>query len=342
MNVLLTSVGRRNYLIDYFKEAVEPYGGKVFAVNSHENAPALYVADEFRLAPPIHSEDYIPFLLNFCLEKKIELIVPLLDNDLPVLAQAKRKFSEAGVYVLVADLHLAKLANDKFQTSLFLKQQGFDTVGNYCDLDSFAQAKDSGEIDFPVIIKPRWGMASLSVYLAKNEEELNFYFKKAKEEVLNSFLKFESQQDPGKEILIMNKIEGEEYMLDVINDLDGNYQLTIVNKKLLRKAGETEAVETIRHEALEQIGQKISAHFRHPLVMDIDVIVNKNGIYIIEFNPRFSGGYPFSHAAGIHLPKALLRWLKKETFDSGEFLTPRIGTRSMKGFVMIEANKFTN
>jgi carbamoyl-phosphate synthase large subunit len=101
-------------------------------------------------------------------------------------------------------------------------------------------------------------------------------------------------------------------------------------------------VETIRHEALEQIGQKISAHFRHPLVMDIDVIVNKNGIYIIEFNPRFSGGYPFSHAAGIHLPKALLRWLKKETFDSGEFLTPRIGTRSMKGFVMIEANKFTN
>jgi len=44
MNVLLTSVGRRNYLIDYFKEAVEPYGGKVFAVNSHENAPAALSA----------------------------------------------------------------------------------------------------------------------------------------------------------------------------------------------------------------------------------------------------------------------------------------------------------
>jgi carbamoyl-phosphate synthase large subunit len=342
MNVLLTSVGRRNYLIDYFKEAVEPYGGKVFAVNSHENAPALYVADEFRLAPPINSEDYISFLLNFCLEKKIELIVPLLDNDLPVLAQAKRQFSEVGVYVLVADLNLAKLANDKFLTSLFLKQEGFETVGNYCDFDSFLYAKESGEIDFPVIIKPRWGMASLSVYLAKNEEELNFYFKKAKEEVLNSFLKFESKQDPGKEILIMDKIEGEEYMLDVINDLDGNYQLTVVNKKLLRKAGETEAVETIRHEGLEQLGKKISAYFRHPLVMDIDVIISKTRMYIIEFNPRFSGGYPFSHAAGIHLPKALIRWLKKETFDSSEFLTPRVGTRSMKGYVMIEARKFTD
>lgn len=342
MNVLLTSVGRRNYLIDYFKEAVEPYGGKVFAVNSHENAPALYVADGYRLAPPIHSEDYIPFLLNYCLEKKIELIVPLLDNDLPVLAQVKRRFSELGIYVLVADLTLAKLANDKFQTSLFLKQEGFDTVGNFCDLDSFARAKASGEIDFPVIIKPRWGMASLSVYLARDEEELNFYFKKAKEEVLNSFLKFESKQDPGKEILIMSKIEGEEYMLDVINDLDGNYQQTIVNKKLLRKAGETEAVETIQHKALELLGAKISGYFRHPLVMDIDVIVNKNGIFIIELNPRFSGGYPFSHAAGVHLPKVLLKWLKKESFDSSEFLTPRFGTRSMKGFTIIEANKFTD
>jgi carbamoyl-phosphate synthase large subunit len=337
MNVLLTSVGRRNYLVDCFRDAVHPMGGEVFAVNSHEDAPALYRADGFKIAPPINSDDYISFLLEYCVEKKIELVVPLLDNDLPVLSQARDLFSSKGIFVLVPDLHLARLANDKYQTHLFLKSEGFQTKGNFLDLESFFNAKDSGEIDFPIIIKPRWGMGSLSVYEASDEEELNFYFKKAQKEVLNSFLKYESQQDPGKEILFMDKIVGDEYMLDVINDLEGNYQLTVVNKKLLRKGGETEVVQTVKHEKLELLGRRIAEHFRHPLVMDIDVIVNDTGIYIIEFNPRFSGGYPFSHAAGINLPTALIKWLKKETVDPKVFLSPKIGTKSMKGFVMIKA-----
>lgn len=336
MNVLLTSVGRRNYLVDYFKDSVRPYGGKVCAVNSHENAPALYRADDFRVAPPIHSENYIPFLLDYCKEKKIELIVPLLDNDLPILAQARELFSAEGIFVLVPDLKLARLANDKYQTHLFLKSEGFQTKGNFVDEDSFLQAKDSGEIDFPVILKPRWGMGSLSVYEANDEEEFNFYIKKARKEVLGSFLKYESQQDPDKEILIMDKIVGDEYMLDVINDLEGNYQLTVVNKKLLRKGGETEVVQTLKHPELELLGQKIAQHFRHPLVMDIDVIVNETGLYILEFNPRFSGGYPFSHAAGVNLPTALIKWLKREPVDPTVYLNPKIGTKSMKGIVMIE------
>lgn len=337
MNVLLTSVGRRNYLVKYFKEAVQPFGGKVFAVNSHEHAPGLYIADEYDIAPPIYSEKYISFLYDFCVRKNIKLVVPLLDNDLPVLAASKSIFSEAGIYVLVPDLSLAELANDKFQTHKFLQGNGFPTVTTVTKIEDFLKAKESGKINFPVIIKPRWGMGSLSVYTAEDVEELEFYFKKAKKEVLNSFLKHESNQDPGNEILIMEKINGEEYMLDIINDLEGQHQVTVVNKKLLRKGGETEAVETVSHAELENLGIKIANHFQHPLVMDADVIVNDKGLHILEFNPRFSGGYPFSHQAGINLPKALIQWLNGEKVNKELLLTPRVGTRSLKGIVMINA-----
>lgn len=335
MNVLLTSVGRRNYLVEYFKEAVLPYGGKVFAVNSHENAPGLYLADDFQIAPPIYSEEYIPFLYNYCISKNIKLIVPLLDNDLPVLAASKQIFESASIYVLVPELSIAELANDKFETHRFLKQNGFLTVTTVTNLEDFFIAKENGEISFPVIIKPRWGMGSLSVYTADDEEELRFYFKKAKKEVLNSFLKHESYKDPGNEILIMDKIVGEEYMLDIINDLEGQYQVTVVNKKLLRKGGETEAVETVSHPELEKLGRSIANHFHHPLVLDADVIFSEKGLFILEFNPRFSGGYPFSHQAGINLPKALIQWLNGEKVNKNLLLTPRIGTRSLKGIVMI-------
>lgn len=71
--------------------------------------------------------------------------------------------------------------------------------------------------------------------------------------------------------------------------------------------------------------------------MDADVIVNEKGSFILEFNPRFSGGYPFSHYAGINLPKALIKWLKGEEVSSRDLLTPKIGCVSMKGLVMIGA-----
>lgn len=342
MNILLTSVGRRNYLVEYFKESLTEFGGSVFAVNSHANAPGLYHADGFAIAPIIHSDLYIPFLVEYCLENEIRVIVPLLDNDLPVLAQAKPIFEAVGIFVLVADEWLVQMANDKYKTFLFLKEFGFPSLPTFTDLSSFHEYYRSEQAPFPLIIKPRWGMGSLSVYEVEDEEELRFFVKKARKEVLSSFLKYESSQAPEQEILIMPKIQGDEYMLDIINDLEGNHLVTVVNKKLLRKGGETEAVETVSHPILEALGAKIASISRHPLVMDVDVIMSDETPYILEFNPRFSGGYPFSHSAGINLPKALIHWLKALPVDPTECLVPKIGTKSMKGLRMVETKTQIN
>ena len=34
--------------------------------------------------------------------------------------------------------------------------------------------------------------------------------------------------------------------------------------------------------------------------------------YISEINPRFGGGYPFSHENGCNLPQAIVNWVKGE------------------------------
>lgn len=335
MNVLLTSVGRRNYLIEYFREAVTPYKGLVYAVNSHSNSPALQVADGKGIAPPIISSEYIPFLKQFCKERDIRLIIPLLDLELPILARAKDEFLAMGIYILVPDLDFCLLSNDKYKTYQFLKNNNFQTVPVFLSLEEFYLSKSAGVIDFPVVLKPRWGMGSVGVYVADNQEELEFYFKRLRKEIKKSILEIESSQDFEGAILIMEKLAGDEYMIDIINDLQGQHQVNVINLKILRKGGETEGAETVNHPILNALATRIASLTKHPGVLDADVFVNEKGCFILEFNPRFSGGYPFSHLSGIHLPRAIIKWLYQEEFDPVEFLNPTSGTVSLKGINMI-------
>ena len=43
---------------------------------------------------------------------------------------------------------------------------------------------------------------------------------------------------------------------------------------------------------------------------------NANGDYcVLELNPRFGGGYPFSYEAGVNMPKAIIEWVKGNDVD---------------------------
>ena len=51
MNILLTSVGRRSYLVHYFQQALEGRG-KVISANMYADSPGMCAADESVLVPP--------------------------------------------------------------------------------------------------------------------------------------------------------------------------------------------------------------------------------------------------------------------------------------------------
>ena len=58
INVLLTAVGRRTYLVDYFREALLPCGGKVYAANCLRDATGLMAADGFEIVAKSADEVY--------------------------------------------------------------------------------------------------------------------------------------------------------------------------------------------------------------------------------------------------------------------------------------------
>lgn len=307
LNILLTSAGRRGYLVGYFKEELKGKG-KIFAANSSPISTALQLADESVITPLIYDKNYIPFLVNYCIEKEIDTIIPLFDVDLYVLACNRELFSQIGVNIIVSEKDVIEKCNDKWQTHQFLTNNGFNSPRTWISIEDVKKQIQDKKLKYPLIIKPRWGMGSISVYEAENEEELEVFYKKVRRDIFKTYLKYESVQDIDKSVLFQEKLNGQEYGVDVINDLNGNHITTVIKKKIAMRSGETDCAQTVYNEELSELGKKLGQRLAHIANLDVDVFVDNENIYVLEMNARFGGGYPFSHISGINLPKAIISW----------------------------------
>lgn len=334
MNILLTSVGRRSYLVKYFKEALAEMG-EVHVSNSSSVTPAFECADYAVVSPLIYDSSYIVFLKKYCVKNNISAIISLFDIDLPVLAKHKKEFKDLGCEVIVSDYDFVSICNDKWKTYKFLVDNDFCCPKTYIDIQSFLQAKNSGEIDYPVIIKPRWGMGSISVFQADDDEELFVLYKKARKEIEKTYLKYEAQEELERSIIIQEKICGQEYGLDIINDLNGNHQNTIVKEKYAMRSGETDSARIVKQEIIEEAGSRLGLITGHIANLDCDMFLVGEKAYVLEMNARFGGGYPFSHIAGVNLPKAIVEWLSGNNVEKS-MLTAKLNVLAHKDIIIKE------
>lgn len=335
MNILFTSAGRRGYLVRYFKEALREAGlkGLVHAGNSQES-PAFAAADKTVVTPLIYDPGYIDFLLDYCRRWEIRLLIPLIDIDLPVLAARKAEFLKAGTRVVAAEPWAARACNDKWMTWQLLQKEGLKAPKTWLDASQALEAVKSGEAAWPLMVKPRWGMGSLSVYEAENEQELFMLTEKIRREIGRSYLKYEAAADMASCVLIQQKLKGREFGLDIMNDLEGHHMAVSVKEKLAMRSGETDRAVTVDCPALKEIGARLGRSLKQPGNLDADVFLAEGEYYVLELNARFGGGYPFSHAAGVNLPLAIVRWAAGLPV-SKELLAARPGVMAQKDIQLL-------
>jgi len=100
MNILLTSVGRRGYLVKYFKEALGS-AGKVFGADNSPCSPAFAYCDGTAILPRVQKDHYPEALLEICRKNKIDIVIPLTEPEWEVLAPRQGRFETEGSLLLV-------------------------------------------------------------------------------------------------------------------------------------------------------------------------------------------------------------------------------------------------
>lgn len=313
MNILFTCAGRRTYLLKYFKENLSK-GDKIVATDMQLSAPALQVADVKIQVPAVYDPDYVNITLNICKEREIDALLCLNDLELPILAKNKERFEAIGTKVIVSDPGVIDIAFDKYKTALWVESLGLIAPKSYVRLEEVKKALVTGEVTFPLFMKPRWGSGSIGLESVTDMEELDIYYNLLMKKIKRTIL---ATASVGNEyVMIQEKLTGDEYGLDVMNDLNCQNVGVIVKRKLAMRAGETDKAEVVNLPEVYDIGRKIGVALGHVGNLDVDIMQRADGAYcVLELNPRFGGGFPFSYEAGVNLPKAIIQWVKGETVD---------------------------
>ena len=333
MNVLLSAVGRRAYLVKFFKEVLAPLGGKVYATNTTPDATGFLAADESRIVPPSASSEYVDVMVALCKEWNIRLLFSLHDWDAPALARARDRFTAVGTILVMGRTEVLTACLDKYKLVKLMKE-----LGVRCPRTVLSIKDALADLSFPMMVKPRWGQGSIGIFKVNALDELEAAFMFA-ERRARDFAAVCSEIDQTQpQVVIQEFISAQEFGCDIVNDLSGRFKKAFVKRKFAMRSGETDAAESVDCAEIQKVAQKVATWSGHLGCMDSDWFFQEGGDpVLIELNPRFGGGYPFSHCAGVNVPLACVNWaLGKE--DDTWYRNFRTGVRTFKDISLYVEN----
>jgi len=288
MNILITSAGTRNKVVQYFKKEFEGIG-KVITTDMNNLAPAIYESDNFYLVPRIDDPTYIDKLIDICKKEKIDCLFALIDPELSLISKNKEKFLEIGVTPLVSNYTAVELAFDKYEMFKYLSANGFKTAKTYIDKNEFYRDLENGSINFPVFVKPYRGSASININKVNSKDEIDVLF------------------DTYDDLIIQEFMNGQEIGVDVYIDPISKKVVSIFTKeKIKMRAGETDKARSFKDEKLFNLITKVVEQIGYEYMIDMDIFDINGEYYISEINPRFGGGYPHAYECGVNFPKLII------------------------------------
>ena len=288
MNVLITNVGRRGYLVDYLK-ANPSFKGKVFVSDCDKTASGLYGNNDgrFILPRPIDDEkEYTEELKELCKRLDISVVIPVIDPEIYILSNYRDIFLKEGINIIVSNRKVLDICYSKSMMNDFLKANGFLVPKTYEKIELFESDLKAGSIFFPVMLKPIYGSGSMETYKIESIEPLKSLFHDG--------------------MIIQEFLAGEEFGADVFNTFDFKPVRCVVKKKISMRSGETDKAISVEAADIQQLTLSVSRALGHIGNLDCDIIKTQRGLFVIDMNPRFGGGYPATHATGTNLISLLV------------------------------------
>lgn len=276
--------------------------------HTHANFPAFLAAHQTFVEPSgLTGKAYLAWCLDFCQKMQIDIFIP--GKEAALISGAHAQFAAQGVRVLsVAAPDILAFLHDKAQfcqaVDLPLAPPAdFRVIENIAEFDAaylelrtqhavlcIKPAESVYGLGFSVIDENR---SSAQILLDGTPYTIGFADLRRGLAEMQTF----------RTMLLMEYLDGHEYSVDCVANY-GELVCAVPRKKSLL-AGHGQTIEL--HDAILQSTRKLAADYGLNGIFNVQFREGKNGLGLLEINPRMSGGIAMACLAGPNLPYIALR-----------------------------------
>ena len=314
MNILVTGVGSLlgQGIIKSLKRSKLNYS--LYGTDYFNTAIGLYWVKKGFILPDILKKEidekiWLEKFINIIIENQIQIILPGLDFEIPLFSKYKKYIeSKTKAILLVSDIDVVEICNDKWKTVSFLKNKGIDIPYTVLPNDKDEIIK---KIGYPFIVKPRFGHTSKEVFLVNNIEELNYSLNNCTNPIIQEYLEKKELEYTCGTTYYKNKI------------------LSLISLRRTLKNGNTNIAYSENCREIDEYVNSITKIFKPYGPFNIQLRMTDQGPRIFEINPRFSGTTPVRAIFGINEVEIIINAIMYNKYNKTE---PKILGVVMKHF----------
>ena len=274
--VLVTGVGGGSGA--YTSKILKETGYEVIGVDCNGYAMGCTLVDHFCVVPPVRDRlQFTRAIRALQARFNVDVILPNVDDELLTFAEEFHRRE-----VVISPAPTVDICLDKYAT--------WKEFYGVVDIPmTYLYQHHTGWMGFVggVVVKPRRGRGSKDVYTfdgAWQASKCEFMFK-------------------DKDFVVQQWINGEEYTVDAY--CFGEYtteHLVFPRKRMSTYGGISQVGWTQMDKDIIEAANKVINHLDFHGPINIQFIKNDDGVFLIEINPRLSGGIGITYANGVNLP----------------------------------------
>ncbi len=238
-----------------------------------KSSVGLYMCDEALISPLATDEGFVPWYINICNEKLIDMAFTGVEANIDTLVRNRKNIENAvKTQYAFPKKEAWEIGFDKYKTCQWLKD-------NDIPFPDFALASDDkvlseliSRVGFPVIAKPRSGKGSAGIIVANSLKELMGII--------------------GRNDYVVQEYVGNtdsEYTIGCYFSKAGELKSTIILHRYLKNGG-TSIAEIVNDKDINEIIEKISNKLQTTGPLNIQIRKKEDGTPVcFEWNVRYSG-----------------------------------------------------
>jgi carbamoyl-phosphate synthase large subunit len=257
----------------------------VFGIDMQDECVGNFICNKFfPVKSKFGTNEYWNTVTDIILNEKINGIFVTAPHEAYEWSIRKTSFIDKfNCEIYLNDSEIIEICNDKIKTLEFCKNENINVPEVRTILDR------------PIILKPYDGCGSKDIQVLNTKDDLPSLYDE-------------------KKIIIQEFIDGDEYTVDVISDVNGKIINVIPKRRLLIKNGQSFKSKVELNESIICFVKDVCSKLKNKSAINVQVIKQKetNKIFLIEINPRFATTINLAIESGVHIPKMLIEHDYKE------------------------------